>query len=139
MTARAKCTKGRTNPALWERSKAKAIKRLGGRFSARAMQLAGKLYRDAGGGYCGPKTKAQKSMSKWTAEDWKTAPGAVKKACKRERSGTVVCDRYLPAKAWASLTPAQRQATRRKKQGATDQWVSNTKAAKKAGRQARRK
>ena len=72
----AACVKGRTNPKLWEESKKKAIKKLGGRFSARAMQLAGKMYRDAGGKYCGKRTKSQKSMSKWTAEDWRTATAA---------------------------------------------------------------
>lgn len=129
------CTKGRTNPALWERSKKDAIKKLGGRFSARAMQLAGKMYRDRGGGYCGPKTRAQRSMSKWTREDWRTASG--KKACKKVR-GRTVCDRYLPAKAWKQLTPAQKRATQAKKRGSRTQWVSNTPAARKAGRRARR-
>jgi hypothetical protein len=130
------CVKGRTDPALWERSKRKAVARLG-RFSARAMQLAAKLYREANGGYCGPKTRAQKSMTKWTRERWETAPGAAPKACRKVR-GKVVCDRYLPAKAWASLTPAQRRATRARKLTASSQWVSNTKAAQRAGRKARR-
>ena len=125
------CVKGRTKPALWERSKKKAIARLGGRFSARAMQLAGKLYRDAGGGYCGGLTQAQRGLRKWTSEKWTTASG--KKACRGDR-----CDRYLPAAAWAELTPAQRKATQRKKRAAKTQWVKNTKAAAKAGRKARR-
>ena len=60
------CVRGRTDPKLWENMKRLAIKRQGGRFSARAMQLAGKLYRDAGGGYCGGKTAAQRSLSKRT-------------------------------------------------------------------------
>lgn len=129
------CTKGRTNPALWERAKKDAIRKLGGRFSARAMQLAGKMYRDRGGGYCGPKTRAQRSMSKWTREDWRTASG--KKACKKVR-GRTVCDRYLPAKAWKQLTPAQKRATQAKKRSSRTQWVSNTPAARRAGRRARR-
>jgi len=129
---------GRTKPELWAQSKRKAVSRLHGRFSARAMQLAAKLYREAGGGYCGPKTRSQKSMTKWTREDWRTAPGADQVACRKVR-GEVVCDRYLPASAWKSLTPAQRKATRARKQASRAQWVSNTPKAKAAGAKARRR
>ena len=44
---------GRTDPALWEKCKREAVRRLHGRHSARAMQLAGRLYRERGGGYVG--------------------------------------------------------------------------------------
>lgn len=125
------CRSGRSDPGLWEESKAKAIDRLGGRFSARAMQLAGRLYREAGGRYCGPLTTAQRSLRKWTGEKWTTASGG--KACEGDR-----CDRYLPASAWDALTPAQREATRRKKREATGQWVPNTAAAARASRKARK-
>lgn len=94
------------------------------------MQLAGKLYRDAGGGYYGPKTEAQRRLTKWTAERWTTATGA--KACRGDR-----CDRYLPAEAWAMLSPAEIAATRRKKLSATEQYVANTRAAQKASKIAR--
>ena len=132
------CVRGRTDFALWERSKAKAKKRACasnsrrcGTWDARIAQDAGRLYRAAGGGYCGPKTRSQRSLTKWTKERWTTATG--EKAC---RGGT--CDRYLPAAAWKALTPAQREATRRKKKSGRGQFVPNTKAAKKAGRKARR-
>lgn len=128
------CVKGRTDPELWEASKAKAIRRLGGRFSARAMQLAGKLYRDEGGGYCGPKTGAQKSLSKWTGEKWQTQTGA--KAC-RVVGNRVRCDRYLPAEAWARLSPSEARATRAKKLAGRKQFVPNTPAARAAGKKAR--
>ena len=121
---------GRTDPFLWEVSKREAVRRLGGRHSARAMQLAGKLYRDAGGGYVGPKTSAQRSLTKWTAERWTTATGA--KACRGDR-----CDRYLPAEAWSLLTPAEIAATRRKKLASSEQYVGNTRAAKAASKTAR--
>lgn len=130
------CVKGRTNPSLWEKSKERAVARLGGRFSARAMQLAARLYREAGGRYCGAKTEAQRSMTKWTREDWRTAPGAPTKACRRVR-GKVVCDRYLPARAWLALSPAERKATRARKQAARGQWVPNTPRAKTEGSRAR--
>lgn len=108
MSARA----GRTDPELWERCKARARRRLGGRHSARAMQLAGRLYRAAGGRYAGGRTSAQRKLAKWTRERWRTATG--EPACRRS-GGRVVCDRYLPAAAWAALSPGQRRATRRKK------------------------
>ena len=134
--------KGRTDPELWERSKERAKdeacasrKRRCGTWDARIAQRAGKLYRDAGGEYCGTKTRSQRSMSKWTKEDWRTATG--EKACKRVK-GRVVCDRYLPAKAWEMLSPAERAATRRAKRAGSTQFVPNTPAAKRAGRKARR-
>lgn len=98
-------------------------------------QRAGAIYREAGGKYCGPRTAAQRSLKKWTGEDWTTATGA--KACRKVR-GKVVCDRYLPAKAWSELTPAQKAATRRKKKAGRGQFVPNTAAAKAAGKKARR-
>ena len=57
---------GRTNPKLWEKAKTRAKAKMGGKHSARAMQLAAKIYKDLGGSYSGGKTKAQKSMTKWT-------------------------------------------------------------------------
>ncbi len=138
----ARCTDGRTNPALWarvkKRAKAEACKKSArrcGTWDARIAQRAGKLYRDEGGKYCGAKTGAQRSMTKWTREDWRTATGNA--ACRKVR-GDTVCDRYLPAAAWKKLTPAQRAATRRKKRAGRGQFVPNTKAAKRAGRVARK-
>lgn len=133
-----KCVQGRTRPELWEKAKKKAVLRLG-RHSARAMQLAARLYREAGGGYCGERTPAQRKMTKWTREDWRTAPGAPAKACHRTPAGKLRCDRYLPAKAWAKLTPAQRAETRRVKQRAATQYVPNAPAAARAGRSVRRR
>ena len=54
----------------WARAKAKARKKMGG-HSARAMQLATKYYKDAGGTYEGKKSSKNK-LSKWSKEDWKT-------------------------------------------------------------------
>ena len=48
--------------------------------------------------------------------------------------------RYLPEKAWASLSPEERKKTDQKKQTASKQgkqFVANTEAAKKAGKAAR--
>lgn len=101
---------GRTDPKLWEQAKKDAIARMGGLFSARAMQLAGKLYRDRGGGYTTEKTAAQKSLSKWTKEDWRTKSGL---------PSSVTGERYLPAKAIAALTADEYAATTRAKRAGT--------------------
>jgi hypothetical protein len=103
---------GRTNEALWEKSKAQAKAKMGGKHSARAMQLAGKIYREKGGKYTGEKTAAQKSMSKWTKEDWGTKSG--------KPSGKTG-ERYLPKKARESLTSAEYAATTRAKRKGTAQ------------------
>lgn len=127
-------TQGRSNPRLWERCKREAVRKLGGRHSARAMQLAGKLYRQRGGRYTGKKTAAQRKLSKWTAERWRTFSG---KKARRVVRGKVRYDRYLPEAAWKKLTPSEVKATRRKKLSARAQYVPNTPAARKAGRKAR--
>jgi hypothetical protein len=100
----------RTNEKLWEKAKSEAKAKMGGKHSARAMQLAGKIYNDKGGDYTGEKTKAQKSLSKWTKEDWGTKSGK-----KSSETG----ERYLPAKAIKALTPAEYAATTKAKREGT--------------------
>jgi hypothetical protein len=120
---------GRTNEALWAKAKAEAKAKMGGKHSARAMQLAGKIYKDRGGGYTGPKTKAQKSMTKWTKEEWGTKSG--------KPSGKTG-ERYLPKKAREALSPAEYAATTRAKREGTKagkQFVAQPKRiAKKTAR-----
>ncbi len=101
---------GRTNEKLWEQAKAQAKAKMGGKHSARAMQLAGKIYKEKGGGYTGEKTAAQKSLSKWTKEDWGTKSG--------KPSGKTG-ERYLPKKARDALSPAEYAATTRAKREGT--------------------
>ena len=74
---------------------------MGGKHSARAMQLAVKYYKDAGGTYSGPKKSGNK-LSKWSKQDWQYA-------------GKKGASRYLPKKAIAALSPSERAATNRKK------------------------
>jgi hypothetical protein len=100
----------RTNEKLWEKAKSEAKEKMGGKHSARAMQLAGKIYKDKGGDYTGSKTKAQKDLSKWTKEDWGTKSGK-----KSSETG----ERYLPAKAIKALTPAEYAATTKAKREGT--------------------
>jgi hypothetical protein len=105
---------GRTNEKLWEQSKAQAKAKMGGKHSARAMQLAGKLYKDKGGAYTGEKTAAQKSMSKWTKEDWGTKSGKPSTVGPKATG-----ERYLPKKARESLTSSEYAATSRAKREGT--------------------
>lgn len=102
----------RTNEALWEKAKTEAKAKMGGKHSARAMQLAGKIYKDKGGSYTGPKTEAQKSMSKWSKESWQTKSG---------KPSSKTGERYLPKKAIEALTPAEYAATTRAKRAGTRQ------------------
>lgn len=94
----------KTNPSLWAKAKADAKSRMGGKHSARAMQLAVKLYKQRGGGYSGAKSSANK-LSKWSKQDWTTSSG---KPSEEKR-------RYLPKKAWGALSAAQKAATNRAK------------------------
>jgi hypothetical protein len=105
-----------------------------GQWSARKAQLVAQEYEKAGGGYTGKKSKKQRSLSKWTDEKWTTSDG---KPAIREGGTT----RYLPEKAWDKLTPAQRDATNRKKREGSRggrQFVPNTDAAERAGASARK-
>jgi len=94
----------KSNPSLWESSKKKAIARMGGKHSARAMQLAVKLYKKSGGGYKGAK-KASNNLSKWSKQKWRTSDGSKSEGKKR----------YLPDAAWKALSTAEKRATNRAK------------------------
>lgn len=111
----------RTNEKLWEKAKAEAKAKMGGKHSARAMQLAGKIYKDKGGSYSGPKTESQKSLSKWTEQKWTTKSG---------KPSSETGERYLPEKAIKALTPSEYAATTRaKREGSRkgQQFVSQPK------------
>ena len=127
-----------TKPALRERIKNQVMAGSDGgkpgQWSARKAQLVAQKYRAAGGGYRGKPSKKQRSLKKWTKERWRTSDGAP-----AERPGGT--RRYLPDAAWEKLTPEQRKATNRKKiegSRAGKQFVSNTRNAARAGRQARK-
>ena len=72
--------------------------------------------------------KSQKSLKKWTAQKWKTSDGKPSKGKKR----------YLPAAAWAALSPAEKAATNKAKAAGNakgKQFVKQPKSiAKKAAR-----
>jgi hypothetical protein len=94
----------KTNPSLWEKAKSQAKAKMGGKHSARAMQLAVKIYKEKGGGYSGEKSSSN-SLKKWSDQKWTTSDGSKSEGKKR----------YLPEKAWKSLTPAEKAATNRAK------------------------
>tara|TARA_R110000796_G_C14344875_1_gene410828 strand:+ start:220 stop:600 length:381 start_codon:yes stop_codon:yes gene_type:complete len=94
-----------TKPELRERLKNKVMASSkggdAGQWSARKAQLLAAEYKKAGGGYSGSKTGEQKSLSKWTKEKWTTSDGKPSEGKKR----------YLPEKAWSSLTASEKKAT----------------------------
>ena len=102
------------DPKKWAAAKARAKAKMGGKHSARAMQLAVKYYKDAGGTYKGKKKKSNK-LSKWSKQKWRTKSGKPSK-----KTG----ERYLPEKAikklsakeYASPTRAKRKGTAAGKQ-----------------------
>ena len=118
------------DPAKWERAKEEAKAKMGGKHSARAMQLAVKIYKDDGGTYAGKKpTPSNNSMRKWTKQDWQTRPGTSEIAQKSDGSTS----RYLPKKKWDSLSKKEQVATDTKKLNADTQYTSNTNSAKVKG------
>ena len=52
-----------------------------------------------------PLAKSQQSLKNWSAQKWKTSDGKPSNGKKR----------YLPAAAWASLSPAEKAATNKAK------------------------
>ena len=81
-----------------------------GQWSARKAQLVAQEYKKAGGGYTGSKSKKQKSLSKWTKEEWGTRSG------KPSTQGSKATgERYLPKKARQALSKKEYAATSAKK------------------------
>ena len=87
-----------------------------GQWSARKAQLLAQEYKKSGGGYSGPKTSKQKSLSKWTKEEWGTKSG------KPSTQGSKATgERYLPKKARQALTAKEYKATSAAKRRGTAQ------------------
>ena len=103
-----------TKPELRERIKKKVMASSKGgkpgQWSARKAQLVAQEYKKAGGSYSGGKTEKQKSLSKWTKEDWGTKSG------KPSTQGSKATgERYLPKKAREALSAKEYAATSRAK------------------------
>jgi hypothetical protein len=108
----------RTDEGKWKRVVAavKASDKGGkpGQWSARKSQLATQRYKKSGGGYSGPKTESQKSLSKWTKEDWGTKSGKPS-----TQGAKATGERYLPKKARQALTSSEYAATTKAKREGT--------------------
>ena len=119
-----------TDNALRERIKKRVMAGTKGgkanEWSARKAQLVAQEYEKAGGGYTGGKTKAQKSLSKWTGEEWGTKSG------KPSTQGPKATgERYLPKAAREALSPQEYAATTRAKREATKAGKQVSKQPKK--------
>jgi hypothetical protein len=112
-------TAKKKDPAKWARAKAKAKAKMGGKHSARAMQLAVKYYKDAGGTYSGKKSSGNK-LKKWGDQKWDYVSKGDKKKPKSKRG------RYLPKSVRESLSPSEKASTNRKKR------VANARSRRKA-------
>ena len=112
----------KTSPKLWESAKKQATAKMGG-HSARAMQLAVKIYKEKGGGYKGAK-QASNKLTKWSKQEWTTKSGKPSK-----ETG----ERYLPKKAIEALSPQEYAATTRAKRkgGGTGSVVKQPKKIQK--------
>jgi len=97
-----------------------------GEWSARKAQMLAKEYKDAGDGYKGKKTEGQKSLSKWTKEEWGTKSG------KPSTQGPKATgERYLPKKAREALSPKEYAATSKAKREGTKKGEQFVKQPKK--------
>jgi len=96
------------DPKKWAAAKSRAKAKMGG-HSARAMQLAVKYYKDAGGTYSGKKKPTNK-LAKWTKEKWTTKSG---------KPSSKTGERYLPKKAIKALSSKEYAATTRAKKKGT--------------------
>jgi hypothetical protein len=103
-----------TKPELRERIKDRVLAGTkggkAGQWSARKAQIVAQEYKKAGGGYTGAKTSKQKSLSKWTKEEWGTKSG---KPSTQGKNATG--ERYLPKKAREKLSAAEYAKTSAKK------------------------
>ena len=123
----------RKDEAKWKRivASVKAGSKGGkpGQWSARKAQLATQRYKKSGGTYTGGKTKAQKSLSKWTEEKWGTESG------KNSTQGKgATGERYLPKKVREGLTKKEYEATSRKKREDTKKGKQFSKQPKKVAK-----
>ena len=97
------------DPKKWAAAKSRAKAKMGGKHSARAMQLAVKYYKDSGGTYSG-KRKPTNKLAKWTKQKWKTKSG---------KPSSKTGERYLPEKAIKSLSNKEYAATTKAKRKGT--------------------
>ena len=108
------CIRDSTKPKLRERLKKRIMAGSkggkAGQWSARKAQMLVAAYKKAGGGYRGGKGKKQKSLTKWTKEEWGTKSGKPSVQGKKATG-----ERYLPKRTREKLSAAEYLATSAKK------------------------
>ncbi len=124
-------TAKKRDPAKWARAKAKAKAKMGGKHSARAMQLAVKYYKQMGGRYSGKKSSKNK-LTKWSKQKWDYVTKGDEKKPKKKRG------RYLPKSVRKSLSASQKAATNRRKRAASAKGKQRAKYTKRIARKVRR-
>ena len=122
-------TATKRDPKKWAAAKARAKRKMGGKHSARAMQLAVKYYKDAGGTYSGKKKKATNKLSKWSKQKWRTKSG---------KPSSKTGERYLPEKAIKSLSAKEYAATTKAKRKGTAAGKQFVKQPKKIAQKTKR-
>ena len=122
-------TATKRDPKKWAAAKARAKRKMGGKHSASAMQLAVKYYKDAGGTYSGKKKRATNKLSKWSKQKWRTKSG---------KPSSKTGERYLPEKAIKSLSAKEYAATTRAKRKGTAAGKQFVKQPKKIARKTRK-
>ena len=129
-----KGTATKKDPKKWSAAKAKAKAKMGGKHSARAMQLATKYYKESGGTYSGKKpTSKTNKLKKWSKEDWGTKSGKPSTVGKGATGA-----RYLPKKARQALSTKEYAATTRKKREDTAKGKQFSKQPKKIAAKTRK-
>jgi len=121
-------TAKKRDPKKWAAAKARAKAKMGGKHSARAMQLAVKYYKDSGGTYSGKK-KSTNKLSKWTKQKWTTKSG---------KPSSKTGERYLPEKAIKSLSAKEYAATTKAKRKGTKQGKQFVKQPKKIAKKVKK-
>ena len=121
-------TATKRDPKKWAAAKARAKAKMGGKHSARAMQLAVKYYKDSGGTYSGKKKKSNK-LSKWSKQKWKTKSG---------KPSSKTGERYLPEKAIKSLSSKEYAATTAAKRKGTAKGKQFVKQPKRIAKKTKR-
>ena len=126
-----------TKPKLRERLKNKIMAGSkggkAGQWSARKAQMLAQQYKAAGGGYRGGKGKKQKSLSKWTKEEWGTKSGKPSVQGKKATG-----ERYLPKRTRQKLSAAEYLATSAKKRRDMKKGKQFSKQPKKIAKKTRK-
>jgi hypothetical protein len=123
-------TATKRDPKKWAAAKARAKAKMGGKHSARAMQLAVKYYKECRWNIQRyQKKKSSNKLSKWSKQKWRTKSG---------KPSSKTGERYLPTKAIKSLTSKEYAATTRAKRKGTAAGKQFVRQPKKIARKTKR-